>query len=81
MLIVGTLSTFAPALIGMAAIDPFGDDSTVWSVYGAGYLFIPLVLPVLGMLWLARHKPVARESSAVDGAEAAHSEQDAATRA
>jgi hypothetical protein len=59
VLIIGTLSTFAPAVIGMDAIDPFGKDSTVWSAYGAGYLFIPLVLPVLGMLWLARHRPVA----------------------
>jgi hypothetical protein len=59
VLIIGTLSTFAPAVIGMAAIDPLGKDSTVWSAYGAGYLFIPLVLPVLGMLWLARHRPVA----------------------
>lgn len=58
VLVIGTLSTFAPDAIGMGAIDPFGQDSTVWSVYGAGYLFIPLVLPVLGMLWLARHKPV-----------------------
>ena len=63
VLIIGTLSTFAPAAIGMAAIDPFGGDSTVWSAYGAGYLFIPLVLPVLGMLWLAKHRPVASSSS------------------
>lgn len=27
---------------------------TVWSAFGAGYLFIPLVLPVLGLLWLYR---------------------------
>ena len=27
-------------------------DATVWSVYGAGYGFIPLVLPVLGLLRL-----------------------------
>jgi hypothetical protein len=58
VLVVGTLSTFAPAVLGLDAVDPFGQDSTVWSVYGAGYLFIPLVLPVLGMLWLARHKPL-----------------------
>jgi hypothetical protein len=59
VLVIGTLSTFAPSVIGMDAIDPFGEDSTVWSAYGAGYLFVPLVLPVLGMLWLARHRPVA----------------------
>ena len=27
-------------------------DATVWSDYGMGYLFIPLVLPVLGLLYL-----------------------------
>jgi hypothetical protein len=27
-----------------------------WSSYGRGYLFIPLVLPVLGMLWLWRSR-------------------------
>jgi hypothetical protein len=26
--------------------------STVWSAYGRGYGFVPLVLPVLGLLWL-----------------------------
>ncbi|MEV6420268.1 hypothetical protein [Streptomyces sp. NPDC051662] len=27
-------------------------DSTVWSDYGMDYLFIPVLLPVTGMLWL-----------------------------
>lgn len=29
-------------------------DETVWSGFGRGYVFIPLVLPVLGLLWLRR---------------------------
>lgn len=29
-------------------------DATVWSGYGAGYGFVPLVLPVFGLLWLRR---------------------------
>ena len=29
-------------------------DATVWSTYGIGYGFVPLVLPVFGLLWL-RH--------------------------
>ncbi|KQV05188.1 hypothetical protein [Leifsonia sp. Root112D2] len=57
VLIVGSLSLFLPAALGLSSIDPFGRQSTVWSVYGMGYLFIPLVLPILGMLWLARHRP------------------------
>ena len=31
-------------------------DATVWSVFGIGYGFIPLVLPVLGLLWLRKTK-------------------------
>jgi hypothetical protein len=27
-------------------------DQTVWSDFGAGYLFIPLVLPFVGLWWL-----------------------------
>jgi hypothetical protein len=30
---------------------------TVWSVFGRGYGFVPLVLPVLGLLWLRRNRP------------------------
>jgi hypothetical protein len=26
----------------------------VWSAYGMGYIFIPVLLPVTGMLWLRR---------------------------
>ncbi|SDO79545.1 hypothetical protein SAMN04489867_0606 [Pedococcus dokdonensis] len=29
-------------------------EKTVWSHFGSGYGFVPLVLPVLGLLWL-RH--------------------------
>ncbi|MEO3756605.1 hypothetical protein [Streptomyces sp. B6B3] len=29
-------------------------DATVWSDYGLGYLFFPLILPVTGLLWLRR---------------------------
>lgn len=29
-------------------------DSTVWSYYGAGYVFIPVLLPVSAMHWLRR---------------------------
>lgn len=27
-------------------------DATVWSGYGAGYVWVPLVLPLLGLWWL-----------------------------
>lgn len=65
VLVVGTLSLFAPAALGLHDVDPFGRDATVWSVYGMGYLFVPLVLPVLGLSWLAKHRlpPVAGAAS------------------
>jgi len=47
VLVVGTLSVFDSTL--------FPHD-TVWSWFGRGYLFIPLVMPVLGIIWLARTK-------------------------
>ncbi|WP_425266119.1 hypothetical protein [Amycolatopsis regifaucium] len=48
VLTVGTFSLFDRAAFPHA---------TVWSVYGQGYLFIPLVLPVIGLYWLRRTKP------------------------
>lgn len=32
-------------------------EPTVWSHFGQGYGFVPLVLPVLGLLWLRRTRP------------------------
>jgi hypothetical protein len=29
-------------------------DSTVWSDFGAGYAYVPLVLPLAGLWWLLR---------------------------
>ncbi|QWC83984.1 hypothetical protein KLP28_10150 [Nocardioidaceae bacterium] len=48
--LVGVLS------VGTLTVVDAGDfpDATVWSLYGQGYLFLPLVLPVLGLLWLRR---------------------------
>jgi hypothetical protein len=52
VLVIGTLSlVFHDVFAGPADL-PDVADGTVWSSYGIGYLFIPLVLPVLGMLWL-----------------------------
>jgi hypothetical protein len=31
-------------------------DATVWSGYGDGYGFVPLILPVLGLIWLRRRR-------------------------
>jgi hypothetical protein len=57
VIVVGTLSVFAPSVLGLHSVDPFGRQSTVWSAYGLGYLLIPLALPVLGMIFLYRRRP------------------------
>ncbi|WP_106246999.1 hypothetical protein [Allonocardiopsis opalescens] len=52
VLAVGTVSLLWPGLF---------PEPTVWSHFGTGYLGIPVVLPVLGLLWLRRTRPGARE--------------------
>jgi hypothetical protein len=51
VLAVGTWSLADPATF---------PDATVWSGYGSGYGFVPLVLPVFGLLWLSRWSRRAR---------------------
>ena len=31
--------------------------ATVWSEFGAGYGYIPLILPFVGLFWLLKHRP------------------------
>ena len=67
VLAVGTWSLVDPATF---------PDATVWSGYGSGYGFVPLVLPVFGLLWLRHWSRRARTQrtivpSAGDAGEAA----------
>lgn len=55
VLLVGALTMFWSA--------GFPDD-TVWSNFGSGYLFIPLVLPALGLWWILKvHREDRRETA------------------
>lgn len=56
VLVVGAVSYLLP--------DAF-PDKTVWSHLGQGYGFVPLVLPVLGLLWFRK---VDRDASALQRA-------------
>jgi len=47
VLTVGTLSCSAPELFA---------HQSVWSGFGVGYGYIPLVLPILGLLWIRKTK-------------------------
>jgi hypothetical protein len=48
VLVVGALSVFDPVQF---------PHETVWSLFGRGYGFIPLLLPILGLVWLYRRRP------------------------
>ncbi|MFJ1842560.1 MULTISPECIES: hypothetical protein [unclassified Streptomyces] len=47
VLVVGTWTMAEPSAFA---------DATVWSDFGMGYLFIPVILPITGMMWLRRAK-------------------------
>ncbi|WP_371636834.1 hypothetical protein OG988_30985 [Streptomyces zaomyceticus] len=47
VLIVGTWTLVEPSAF---------PDATVWSDYGYGYLFIPVLLPLTGIWWLRRSR-------------------------
>lgn len=51
VLTVGAASVLAP--------EAFPDD-TVWSRFGEGYGYVPVVLPVLGLVWLLRSSATRR---------------------
>lgn len=55
VLVIGTLSLVDGAL--------FPDD-TIWSYYGLGYAFAPLVLPIAGLWWLRKHHRTAVDADA-----------------
>jgi hypothetical protein len=54
VLSVGTVSLLVPEAF---------PDATVWSDYGIGYGWLPLLLPVLGLIWLFRTRPGRGERS------------------
>lgn len=58
VLVVGAFSLFDPVA--------FPHD-TVWSLFGRGYGFVPLVLPVLGLLWLNKRRPGAGDGPGQTG--------------
>ena len=36
------------------------DRATVWSHFGQGYGYIPLILPFIGLFWLLKHRPTSQ---------------------
>ena len=48
--LIGVLAVGTASVLDKAAFP----DATVWSLYGDGYGYVPVVLPILGLLWLRR---------------------------
>lgn len=40
--------------VGLASLLWSQDEATVWSNFGSGYGYVPLVLPVVGLWWVLR---------------------------
>jgi len=66
VLVVGTLSLISPAVAGTGTVS----DGAVWSNYGIGYGYIPVVLPVLGMLWLRSRRGQFSKTTSVEATSA-----------
>ncbi|MBF0721889.1 hypothetical protein [Sanguibacter inulinus] len=51
--------------VGILTIVDAGDfpDATVWSGFGQGYGYVPLVLPLVGLFWLWRTRPAPHTSA------------------
>lgn len=55
VLVVGSISELVPQL--------FPAD-TVWSHFGSGYVYVPLLLPIFGIAWLESQRRTARTADA-----------------
>lgn len=58
ILVVGSLTTFAPGLF---------EVSTVWSHFGSGYGFVPLLLPIVAIVYLLVHRRAAARGTSDAG--------------
>lgn len=60
-LAVGTIGFELVGVIGVGLLTVLDaelfPDQTVWSDFGAGYLFVPLVLPFVGLWWIRHTAP------------------------
>lgn len=48
--LIGVLAVGTASVLDKAAFP----DATVWSLFGNGYGYVPVVLPILGLLWIRR---------------------------
>ena len=67
-------AVLAVGTVGRARPDAFG-DATVWSDFGRGYGFVPLLLPVVVLVWLRHARTAARTGGGVDAVTAGGAQQ------
>jgi hypothetical protein len=67
--LIGVVSVGTWTVLDRAAFP----DATVWSDYGIGYGFVPLILPVFGLLWLRywARRTMAEQGAMPNGGDAA----------
>lgn len=60
VLTVGTLTLVAPDVLGLGHVDvldrALGREGTVWALFGLGYVGVPLIAPIIGLVYLARSR-------------------------
>jgi cytochrome bd-type quinol oxidase subunit 2 len=68
VVVIGALTLFAPDVVGLGGVQvldrAFGRESTVWALFGLGYLCVPLALPVIGLLYLGLGRRAAAAGAA-----------------
>jgi hypothetical protein len=60
--LLGVLAVGTASVLDKAAFP----DSTVWSLYGDGYGYIPVILPILGLLWIRHSARAAAKTDTAD---------------
>lgn len=64
---VGAIGIELAGVLGVGALSVVDDDlfpdATVWSDFGAGYGYVPLVLPFVGLWWIRRVSPASADSA------------------
>lgn len=71
VIVIGALTIVAPDVLGLGGVElldrAFGREGTVWALFGLGYLGIPLVVPVIGLAYLARSRRAAAQQAVETG--------------
>jgi len=72
VIVIGALSVVAPDVLGLGEVPlfdrAFGREGTVWALFGLGYVGVPLVVPIIGLAYLARSRRAGADTVTETGA-------------